>query len=123
MHDLLQHFRESSAYYGANACFIEDLYEQFLKEPDSVSETWRDRFKTLQNQITIQKDIPHSPIRDRFLRLADNLPTACRPSMIEAEIPLQKQSSVTRLMYHYRLSGHLQANCDPLGLNPRQSVP
>ncbi|MGH8475288.1 MAG: 2-oxoglutarate dehydrogenase E1 component [Methylococcales bacterium] len=123
MHDLLQHFRESSAYYGANACFIEDLYEQFLKEPDSVSETWRDRFKTLQNQITIQKDIPHSPIRSRFLRLADNLPAARRPSEVEAEIPLQKQSSVTRLMYHYRLSGHLQANCDPLGLNPRQSVP
>ncbi|MGH8556623.1 MAG: 2-oxoglutarate dehydrogenase E1 component [Methylococcales bacterium] len=124
MNDLLQHFRESSAYYGANASFIEDLYEQFLKEPDSVGETWRERFKTLQNQVPIQKDIPHSPIRNRFARLAENPPAAtARFSAAEAEISLQKQSSVTRLIYHYRIGGHLQANCDPLGLNPRPPVP
>lgn len=124
MNDLLRYFRESSAYYGANAGFIEDLYEQFLREPDSVGETWRERFKTLQNQYGIQMDIPHSPIRNRFARLAENLPVAYdRFRAAGAEIPLQKQSSVTRLIHHYRLSGHLQANCDPLGLNPRPPVP
>ncbi|MCI0668065.1 MAG: thiamine pyrophosphate-dependent enzyme, partial [Methylococcaceae bacterium] len=124
MNDLLQHFRESSAYYGANASFIEDLYEQFLREPDSVGETWRERFRNLQNQYGIQMDIPHSPIRNRFARLAEIPPAAGgRIRAVETEIPLLKQSSVTRLIHHYRLSGHLQANCDPLGLNPRAAVP
>ncbi|MGH8547666.1 MAG: thiamine pyrophosphate-dependent enzyme [Methylococcales bacterium] len=124
MNDLLQHFRESSAYYGANASFIEDLYEQFLKEPDSVGETWRVRFRSLQNQYGIQIDIPHSPIRNRFARLAEIPPAASgRIRAAETEIPLLKQSSVTRLIHQYRLSGHLKSNCDPLGLNPRPSVP
>jgi 2-oxoglutarate dehydrogenase E1 component len=124
MNDLLQHFRDSSAYYGANAGFIEDLYEQFLREPDSVGETWREHFKALQQRSAVQMDIPHSPIRHRFARLAESIPaSAGRLAAADAEIPLQKQSSVTRLIYHYRLSGHLQANCDPLGLNPRPPVP
>ncbi len=124
MNDLLQQFRDSSAYYGANASFIEDLYEQFLKEPDSVGENWRERFKTLQNQHAVQLDIPHSPIRNRFARLAEDLPAASgRFPAAETEISLQKQSSVTRMIHHYRLSGHLQANCDPLGLYPRPPVP
>ncbi|MGR9107403.1 MAG: 2-oxoglutarate dehydrogenase E1 component [Gammaproteobacteria bacterium] len=124
MNDLLHQFRESSAYYGANASFIEDLYEQFLREPDSVGETWRHHFKMLQNQHALPLDIPHSPIRSRFARLAETLSAPSGGwSPAEAEIPLQKQSSVTRLIHHYRLSGHLQANCDPLGLNPRPPVP
>lgn len=125
MKDLLQHFRDSSAYYGANASFIEALYEQFLREPDSVGDAWRGHFKALQNQNEVQYDVPHSPIRARFAQLARKSPAGNngRLGPAEAEIPLQKQSSVTRMIHHYRLSGHLQANCDPLGLNPRPPVP
>ena len=41
MSALLDLFKTSSAFYGGNAAFIEDLYEQFLTDPSSVAETWR----------------------------------------------------------------------------------
>lgn len=124
MNNLLQHFRESSAFNGANASFIEDLYEHFLREPNSVGECWRKQFKALQNRTSAQTDIPHSPIRNRFANLTDHRSaTASHATAIDSEIPLQKQSSVTRLIHQYRVSGHLQSKCDPLDLNPRPPVP
>ncbi|HBG95867.1 MAG TPA: hypothetical protein DDY14_11250, partial [Chromatiaceae bacterium] len=41
MSALLQLFRSSSAFYGGNAAFIEDLYEQYLNDPESVDLAWR----------------------------------------------------------------------------------
>jgi len=36
----------SSPLYGSNAAAIEALYEQFVENPDSVSEGWRRYFRT-----------------------------------------------------------------------------
>ena len=38
---------ESSHLAGANASYIEDLYESFLQNPSSVSEEWQLRFHAL----------------------------------------------------------------------------
>ena len=124
MNNLLEHFTESSAFYGANASFIEDLYEQFLQEPDSVEETWRQQFKLLQKNGYLPVDVPHSPIRSLFVKLGE---TASAGTMaIESavdETVLEKQSSVTRLILQYRIRGHLQATCDPLDLYPKPVTP
>jgi 2-oxoglutarate dehydrogenase E1 component len=67
MSDLLKLFRESSAFYGSNAIFIEDLYEQYLEDPESIEESWRIKFNYLHSGTT---DRPHSPIVERFANLA-----------------------------------------------------
>ena len=122
---LLRHFKESSAFFGANADFIEELYEQFLQEPESVGDTWRKKFQALQNGGDLRLETPHGPIKDRFLRLAET-PSLVRPAAVQRAPDhelLQKQSSVTRLINQYRVSGHQQANNDPLNLHPRLPVP
>ena len=124
MLNLLQYFRESSAYSGANASFIEDLYERYLEDPDSIPTNWSKRFLDLAVQGGDRIDIPHSPIRKQFVNRSASSPTArIRTSQPDSEVPLQKQSSVARLIHQYRVSGHLQANWDPLGLNPRPPAP
>lgn len=122
---LLRHFKESSAFFGANADFIEDLYEQFLQDPELVGDTWRKKFQALQNSGDLRLETPHGPIKDRFLRLAE-APSLVRPAAVQRAPDhelLQKQSSVTRLINQYRVSGHQQAGNDPLNLHPRLPVP
>ncbi len=124
MKNLLQQFTESSAYYGANAHFIEELYERFLQDPDSVEESWRENFKALPKNNGTDVEIPHTPIRSRF----ENLKTSAQNRASTTDTTsianmLQKQSSVTRLIHQYRVSGHNQADCDPLGLHPHPPAP
>jgi 2-oxoglutarate dehydrogenase complex dehydrogenase (E1) component-like enzyme len=67
MNGLLKQFQESSALYGSNAYYIEDLYEQYLENPQSVAESWREKFAAFSTGVT---DTPHSPIVERFATLA-----------------------------------------------------
>jgi len=68
MSKLLKLFQDSSALYGSNASFIEDLYEQYLKNPDSVSRSWQEKFAKIKDSSV--HEIPHSTVVDRFARLA-----------------------------------------------------
>ena len=70
MSDLLQKMRTSSAFYGGNAPFIEELYELFLKEPSSVPEDWRTRFEQLPRvNGGDQPQTSHDAIREDFRRM------------------------------------------------------
>lgn len=124
MNKLLHQFIESSALYGANASFIEDLYEQFLHEPESVGDAWREKFKSLHNGASSHLEIPHSTIRARFEKLG-RIPASGQFSLKGdlAEELMQKQSSVTRLVNQFRVSGHEQAKYDPLNLTPAPTLP
>ena len=50
MSTLIEQFRQSSPLFGGNAAFIEELYEDFLSDSESVSENWRQYFRNLQSQ-------------------------------------------------------------------------
>jgi len=113
MNNLMQLFKSTSAFNGANANFVEDLYEQYLNDPDSVDEQWREQFSAIRaNADTI--DIPHSSIKKHFSDLA-KAPTGVR--VIQGGVSseqLAKQAAVSRLMNAYRINGHKQANVNPL---------
>ena len=53
--------------FGANAAYIEELYESYLKDPNSVPEQWRDHFDKLPRVNGTEQDIPHSTVREHFL--------------------------------------------------------
>ena len=44
MDSLIKQFKQTSQLAGGNAAFIEDLYEQYLADPDSVSAAWKAYF-------------------------------------------------------------------------------
>lgn len=113
MSNLLKLFEETSAYYGGNATYIEQLYEQYLSDPDSVSDNWRQRFDDIHCGST--DDTPHSVIVDRFEKLAISEPGKLAKMQGFTERSVKKQSAVARLINHYRVKGHQIATNNPLG--------
>jgi 2-oxoglutarate dehydrogenase E1 component len=113
MTELLEHFRESSALYGSNATFIEDLYERFMENPESVEISWQQHFKKLQQNANFET--PHSPIVKRFEELAVKSHNRLAELQGFTEESVKKQSAVARLINHYRVRGHQIADIDPLG--------
>src|SRR3979490_1885820 len=48
----MKEFLSNSYLFGANAPFIEELYEAYLGDPQSVPEQWREYFERLQRLPT-----------------------------------------------------------------------
>ncbi|HWY94528.1 MAG TPA: 2-oxoglutarate dehydrogenase E1 component [Steroidobacteraceae bacterium] len=106
----------TTALSGGNADFIEDLYEQFLRDPGAVDPAWREYFKGLQGS---GGDVAHGPIRERLLARVQQSPTAAASPGNPSDGASAKQGAVSRLIQVYANRGHLIAKLDPLGLQER----
>lgn len=106
-----------SAYLSAdNADYVDELYEQYLHDPNAVPEEWRTYFQKLPATAN-GTDVPHSPIRDYFVMLGKTQnraqPVATASVSTDHE---KKQVKVLRLIQMYRMQGHQAAHLDPLGI-------
>lgn len=112
---------ESSHLAGANATYVESLYELYLSDPESIDDTWRRVFDSLPKVNGNDVEQPHSAVRDYFRRLA----TESGHSSVSVSDPDvdAKQVKVLQLINAYRFRGHQQANLDPLGIWLRERVP
>src|SRR5947209_18043680 len=104
----MKEFLSNSYLFGANAPFIEELYEAYLDDPQSVPEQWREYFDKLQrlpagpNAASGGRDVAHAPVVESFARRARA--AAARPVSAVAG-PDRKQNSVVRLTAEYRVRG------------------
>lgn len=109
---------ESSSIHGANASYIEDLYEQYLDDPGAVDEAWRAYFRGVQGAGGL-RETAHGPVRAKFEKLAREPKVAVASAPAAAElVAAEKQAAVLRLVNYYRVRGHQAAKLDPLGLAP-----
>lgn len=107
-----------------NLAFAEELYSQFLREPSSVPEDWREYFRLLQNgdQPSRHGFAPEFPPSSIF-NPPVALPSSERGFVTEVEEKSTNlQDRVDQLIRAYRICGHLIAQVDPLGL-PRPAAP
>lgn len=108
---------DSSHMAGGNAAYVEELYEAYLENPNSVSDDWRTIFDGLPKVDGVELDSNHTLIRDQFRKLAALGPAArsvtSAPSQSGGD---EKQVKVLQLINAYRFRGHQHANLDPLGL-------
>ena len=105
MKRLQELFEGSSAIAEDNLAFLEDLYERYLRDPDSVDSSWREKFRSIQEEPLVLQ-------LDRKIRTT-------RPSTEREEIEttLRKQAAVDQLIYHHRTRGHQVANNNPLKIS------
>ncbi|MGJ4730178.1 2-oxoglutarate dehydrogenase E1 component [Luteimonas sp. SDU101] len=118
MDSLLKQFAQSSQ-LGANAAYIEDLYEQYLVSPDSVGPKWKAWFDGFQGREA--GDVPHSPVMAAVAqagRLAARGIVAGGSGTSD-----ERERNVGRLITAYRSRGHLGAKLDPLALSPPMNPP
>lgn len=121
MHNgVMKAWLESSHLAGANATYVEDLYELYLSDPDLVSEEWKRVFDGLPMQPDHVVEQPHSRVRDYFRRLAQDT-KHYNVQVSDPEVDA-KQVKVLQLINAYRFRGHEAAQLDPLGLWKRPPV-
>ena len=99
------HAPQEPAFLNENAQFVETLYLQYLKAPESVDEEWREYFSHLANGA--------STTLTNGARGAEPISTA----------DIERQARILELIRAYRERGHFQADLDPLGLSPKRSHP
>lgn len=118
--NVMKAWLESSHLAGANQTYIEDLYEQFLADPDSVGEEWQTVFLGLPKVDNSTKEVPHGPVKDYFIRLAKD--TSRYAAQVSDPHNDSKQVKVLQLINAFRFRGHQHANLDPLGIWARDRV-
>ncbi|NTV06374.1 MAG: 2-oxoglutarate dehydrogenase E1 component, partial [Chlorobiaceae bacterium] len=122
---MMQQYNSSSYLFGGNAPYIEDLYEDYLDNPGSVSESWRAYFDAMQNVPGANgdvRDIAHSPVQASFAERA-RLGPICRViASPDADLG-RKRVSVQKLIAAYRNIGSRWANLDPLKRLERPELP
>nr|UOP05107.1 hypothetical protein LVJ77_02145 [Conchiformibius kuhniae] len=108
--------------FGSNAPYIEELYEQFLSDPESVDAQWKQYFTELAAQPgAAVRDVAHRPIQESFANLAKRRNIGAVAGSIDESL-LQKQIAVLRLISAYRIQGAGAANIDPLGLKLPKNI-
>ncbi|WP_078120738.1 2-oxoglutarate dehydrogenase E1 component [Thiosocius teredinicola] len=124
MSEFLDRLRRSSAFYGANAPFIEDLFEAFLEDPNSVPENWRKTFEKLPPvNGGDTPDFSHRRVQEDFLQLATDAKSRMPCSSGLSAAAAERQAKVLRLINAYRVRGHQNANLDPLNLKQNFPLP
>src|SRR3954468_10751341 len=144
--DLNEALTQTSFLFGGNAAYIEDLYAQFAKDPNSVDAEWKAFFGALKDDDRIvAKNAegaswakPNWPIAANGelvaaldgnwgateKALGDKIKSKAQTKGVEVsqgDVQRATRDSVRALMLirAYRVRGHLYANLDPLGLAVR----
>src|SRR5690349_7558343 len=112
----LRELLASTPLSGGNAPYVEALYEQFLSDPQSVDAHWREFFRKLRDGSAAEQI--HSTIQAGIAQRAGK-PRLAESGAAPGNEGAAKQGAVSRLVQIYANRGHLIANLDPLGMQPR----
>jgi len=126
---MTQPFEPSTPFFAANSTFIEELYERYLQNPQSVDASWRDFFRDASNgsATQTQRMASWAQVKSQVIGAIDALdekPVAkdkdkkAAPGVNLTDIEKYAHDSIRAIMMvrAYRVRGHLIANLDPLGL-------
>ncbi len=99
-----------------NSDYVDALYETYRKNPNSVSNYWKNHFDNLEKEVSSQSN-------------ATGVFRTINASEKQADISAQalanhssKQVSVLQLINAYRFRGHRRARLDPLQQNERPEI-
>jgi 2-oxoglutarate dehydrogenase E1 component len=123
---MIKELFKTSVLYGANAPFIEELYENYLQCSTSVPPEWRGYFDGLQlGKGEVEKDVPHSPVIESFIRVEKERRRNAHSSSqhVQGISEERKQVSVLQIINAFRFLGVRQANLDPLKQLQKPYIP
>ena len=125
----------STPFFSGNATFVEELYERYLQNPQSVDASWRDFFRDVTNgsATQAQRSASWAQIKSQVIGAKEEAPVAVKgdkksqPSGQVPNVDIEKfaHDSIRAIMMvrAYRVRGHLMANLDPLGIEDRSHHP
>ena len=123
---MMRQFQDNSYLFGGNAPFVEELYESYLNNPQSVSDSWRAYFDQLQvlpgSGGASLKDVAHAPVVESFVQRA-KMNRFGKPAAAEQGVSERLQVAALLLVTSYRIAGSRWATVDPLNRVQRPAVP
>jgi len=121
-----QAYQANTYLFGGNAPYVEEMYENYLANPGSVPDSWRDYFDALQNVPAVDgsnaRDVPHLPVINAFAERAKLGGTRVVMASPDAEMG-RKRTAVQQLIAAYRNVGARWADLDPLKRAEREKIP
>ncbi|TMH64051.1 MAG: 2-oxoglutarate dehydrogenase E1 component [Betaproteobacteria bacterium] len=125
MSSVMRQFQDNSYLFGGNAPFIEDLYEKYLANPQSVPEQWREYFDRMQVLPgSSVKDVARAPVEQSFVERAKaGVLGGAKTLRAEPVTPERLQVAALLLVTAYRISGSRWATVDPLKRMSRPPQP
>lgn len=124
--NLLEIMRSTGHLSGSNAAYVEELYERFLIDSESVPVEWKDFFVSLAAANDDNaSDVSHAAIENEFRalgKISRFAPALSHDTGVHSEHE-SKQVQVLLLISSYRVRGHQKADLDPLSLMYREEVP
>jgi 2-oxoglutarate dehydrogenase E1 component len=119
-------FKGNSYLFGGNAPYVEEMYENYLANPGSVSDNWREYFDALQNVPACDgsdaRDVPHLPVINAFAERAKQGTTQVVIASPDSEMG-RKRVYTQQLIAAYRNVGARWADLDPLKRTEREQIP
>ncbi len=113
----LQNKWDTAYLSSGNMAYVDGLYEDYLANPDSVSDEWKAVFKNLPKVNGQDADVSHRDIQNYFLNHAS------KQTVQHSVVADTKQAEVSNLMNAYRRLGHHAAQLDPLEMLDRVRAP
>jgi 2-oxoglutarate dehydrogenase E1 component len=122
MASIMKDFEASSHLFGANAPFVEELYESYLADPASVPDEWRSQFDAWQAGSQA-RDVAHGPVVAAFEKLTRvaQAPAASAPAAPGTDDG--KALKVLQYIRAHRVMGSRYSQLDPLKRLERTPVP
>lgn len=108
--------------WGGNAAFIEELYESYLQDPNSVDAQWRNYFDEVRGNAT---ESQHSAIQQAFYKWGTNGKSRadCQGLASPQNASPGVQPSAAALIQAYRVYGHINAETNPLDIRNTAPIP
>jgi 2-oxoglutarate dehydrogenase E1 component len=114
----------ASAFSGANAAFIADLYARWIADPASVDASFATLFESLNDESrAVLTDAQGASWAPRRLEPEVARPAAAAPGTEDIRAATKDSLRALMLIRAYRVRGHLEAKLDPLGLQVPQPHP
>jgi 2-oxoglutarate dehydrogenase E1 component len=121
-----QAYQNNTYLFGGNAPYVEEMYENYLANPGSVPDSWRDYFDALQHVPAVDgssaKDVAHQPVINAFAERAKAGGTKVVQASSDPEMG-RKRTAVQQLIAAYRNVGARWADLDPLKRTERDKIP
>ncbi len=131
--------KQNTYEYGANAAYIAEMYERYLKDANSVDSSWQAYFKGFSDNATqVNKDFKGGAwgrTRSKIIGVVEAVDPKAAAGKDAKAAPAAKPSNnnvsqealdavhAQMLIRAYRVRGHLIADLDPLGLVTKESHP
>jgi len=126
---------QASFLTGANATYVSELYARYSEDPGSVDSSWAQFFGGLNDDgravLAELQGAPWNRHRNKVIGVPEEVdpkaaakkPAAAGASAEEVRRAALDSIRALMLIRSYRVRGHLQANLDPLALQPRKPHP